>query len=93
MEMVVRNVKDLEKSKRRLCEELLGHALSENQQLVIQVFTHGIEPTAEERDRALDRLKHLMANARGESGVNGPSDHEVGQIIDDAIAAVRAGRT
>ena len=36
METVVRNVRDLRKNERSAAEQLVGHSLRENQQLVIQ---------------------------------------------------------
>jgi hypothetical protein len=38
METVVRNVRDLSCNERSTAEQLVGHALQENQQLVIQVI-------------------------------------------------------
>lgn len=39
METVVHNIRDLKGNKRSAAEQLVGHALRENQQLVIQVVT------------------------------------------------------
>jgi hypothetical protein len=41
METVVHNIRDLKGNKRSAAEELVGHSLRENQQLVIQVITLG----------------------------------------------------
>jgi hypothetical protein len=38
METIIRHVRDLGTSERTVIEQLVGHALGENQQLVIQVF-------------------------------------------------------
>jgi hypothetical protein len=39
METIIRHVRDLGDSERSTLEQLVGHALRENQQLVIQVMT------------------------------------------------------
>jgi hypothetical protein len=47
METVIHNIRDLSGGERSAAEQLVGHALHENQQLVIQVVTLdlGAEPT------------------------------------------------
>lgn len=42
METIIRHVRDLDASERSALEQLVGHSLHENQQLVIQVMTLSI---------------------------------------------------
>lgn len=39
MESIIRNVKDLPREERRVYEDVLGHELRENQQIILQVIT------------------------------------------------------
>jgi hypothetical protein len=45
METVVHNIRDLKGNKRSAAEQLVGHSLRENQQLVIQVVTLELGPS------------------------------------------------
>ena len=42
METIIRHVRDMDTSERSALEQLVGHSLRENQQLVIQVMTLSI---------------------------------------------------
>jgi hypothetical protein len=44
MEAIIRQVRDIEESERHVLEHVLGHQLKENQQVIIQVVTLGIQP-------------------------------------------------
>lgn len=44
METIIRQVRDLETTERSAIEQLVGHALRENQQLVIQVLNVELPP-------------------------------------------------
>jgi hypothetical protein len=46
METIIRAVRDLDSAERSMIEQLVGHALRENQQLVIQVLTVELPPPA-----------------------------------------------
>ena len=45
MESIVRNVRDINTSERLVLEQVLGHQLKENQQVIIQVVNVGKEHT------------------------------------------------
>lgn len=49
MEAIIRQVRDIEESERHVLEHVLGRQLKENQQVIIQVVTIGIQssPQAE----------------------------------------------
>ena len=44
METIVRNVRDLQENERSAAEQLVGHAVRENQQLIIQVADIELDP-------------------------------------------------
>jgi len=46
METIIRQVRDLDSSERLAIEQIVGHALRENQQLVIQVMNVELQPAA-----------------------------------------------
>lgn len=53
MESVIRNVRDIDTGERRALEHVLGQQLQENQQVIIQVVTLGIEPEKHEDGESL----------------------------------------
>lgn len=52
METVIRHVRDIETSERRVLERVVGHPLKEDQKVIIQVVTSGSQPAAEPRGTA-----------------------------------------
>lgn len=49
MDPIVRNVRDINSSERRVLEHVLGQQLEENQQVIVQIVTLGMQPAEEER--------------------------------------------
>src|SRR5258708_7367508 len=49
MEPIIRNVRDIDSSERRVLEQVVGRQLQENQQVIIQIVTLGKEPAEDEK--------------------------------------------
>jgi len=49
MEAIIRNVRDIETSERRVLEHVVGRQLKENQQIIIQIVTLGKKPVADQK--------------------------------------------
>lgn len=80
MEAIIRNVRDMESSERRVLEHVLGQQLRENQQLFVSIMDVAPEPDGEFRPvQTLEDWTHVY---------DGLGDDEVEAI--DSIAKTRA---
>jgi hypothetical protein len=93
METVIRNVGDLESTERLVFERFVGHPLGENQRVVIQVVTVGVQPSVEQRALALARLRQLMDQGQAHAKAQGIAEQEADQAIAEAIRHVRYGES
>ena len=64
MESITRNVKSLESDKRRLYEAVVGHALQENQRVIIRVVELEAESEQATRRAALSRAVEIARQGR-----------------------------
>jgi len=89
MESLIRNVRDLQADKRRSLEDLLGRELHDDQQISIRVLTPGVDPDAETKRQAMDRIRTLSEKAAMHRESLGISEAEADEIVDEAMAHVR----
>ncbi len=89
MESIVRDVKSLDSHERRVYESVLGHALQENQRVIIGVIEPGGESDAAIRRAAMGRAVEIARQGRAAVESQGVTSEEAGQAIDETIRAVR----
>ena len=92
MESIIRDVNKIESDERRVYESVLGHALRENQRVVIRVIELGNEPDQADRRTALDRAVKIARKGRGAVGEQGIAAEEAEAAIDEAIREVRRSK-
>jgi hypothetical protein len=89
MESVIRDVKSLESDQRHLYEAVVGHALRENQGIILHVIELGAEPDQATRRAALSRAVEIAREGREAAKAQGITEEEAGAAIDEAIQEVR----
>lgn len=89
MESIIRNVRDLETSKRQSLEAVVGHHLQDNQQVIIRVLTPGVEPDAAAKRQALERVQELSRKGEAHRESLGISEAEADAIVDEAMDDLR----
>jgi hypothetical protein len=89
MELITRSVKDIEPGQRRSLEEVIGHKLQDNQQIVIRIVTPEVLPDAEKRAQAFADLRRLSEQAAKNCQSLGVTEQEIDEAIDEAMNHVR----
>ncbi|MGD0897302.1 MAG: hypothetical protein ABR915_05655 [Thermoguttaceae bacterium] len=89
MESVIRDVKSLESDQRHLYEAVVGHALRENQGIILHVIELGAEPDQATRRAALSRAVEIARQGREAAKAQGTTEADAGAAIDAAIQEVR----
>jgi hypothetical protein len=89
MESIFRDVKSIESDERRLYESVVGHALRDNQRVVIRVIELGGEPDEASRRAALGRAVEIARQGRAPVESQGITAEEADAAIDEAIREVR----
>ena len=89
MESVIRDVKSLESDQRHLYEAVVGHALRENQGIILHVIELGAEPDQATRRAALSPAVEIARQGREAARAQGITEEEAGAAIDEAIRKVR----
>ena len=89
MESVIRDVKSLESDQRHLYEAAVGHALHENQGIILHVIELGAEPDQATRRAALSQAVEIARQGREAATAQGITEDEAGAAIDEAIQKVR----
>jgi len=92
MESVIRDVKSLESDERRVYESVLGHALQENQRVVIRAIEAEGEPEEARRRAALQRAVEIARQGRAAVEAQGVPAEEADAAIDEAVRAVRRAK-
>jgi hypothetical protein len=92
MESIARDVKSLESDQRRLYESVVGHALHENQRVIIRVVDLGAESDQETRRAALSRAVEIARQGREAAKAQGITAEEAGAAIDEAIREARRSK-
>jgi hypothetical protein len=93
MESVIRDVKSLESAQRHLYEAAVGHALRENQGIVLHVIELGAEPDQGTRRAALSRAVEIARQGRAAAEAQGITEEQAGAAIDEAIQKARRSET
>ena len=92
MESISRDVKSLETDERRLYESVVGHALSENQRVIIRVVDMEAEPDQPTRQAAMSRAVEIAREGREAASAQGITEEEANAAIEEAIRDVRRAR-
>jgi hypothetical protein len=92
MESISRDVKSLETDERRLYESVVGHALHENQRVIIRVVDLETEPDQQARRAAMSRAVEIARQGREAAKAQGITEEEANAAIEEAIRDVRRAR-
>jgi len=92
MESLVHNVKDMPLETRRSFETALGETLCDNQQVYVIVVTPGVEPSDQQRAKAIADLREVGKRGTKHRESLGVSVDEVDQTVDEAMENIRPYR-
>ncbi|MHB8898880.1 MAG: hypothetical protein ACYC6Y_09060 [Thermoguttaceae bacterium] len=92
MESIARDVKNLESDERRLYESVIGHALQENQRVIIRVIELENEPDEASRRTLLGRAVEIARQGRASVESQGIPAEEADAAIDEAIREARRSK-
>ena len=90
MECITRDVDKIESSERRVYEAVFGHALREDQQVVLQIAESTERPNEAARRAALEEFHELCRQGTENREKQGISIEEADGILEEAIRAVRS---
>jgi hypothetical protein len=93
MESVTRDVANIESNERRVYEAVLGHALHENQQVILRVIELKTEKDESVRRSARESFHELCREGTENRQRQGISVDEADQAVEQAIRAVRSRKT
>jgi hypothetical protein len=85
MESIIRNVGEINADERHVYESVLGHALRENQRVIIRVVEFEAEPDETTRRAALGRAVEIARQGRAAAAAQGITPEEAEAAIDEAI--------
>jgi hypothetical protein len=91
MESIIRKVDDLKVEERRMHESVAGHALPEDQRVIIRVVELGTEPDDPPRKAASQRAIEIARRGRASAADQGVAPEEADRVIEKAIHEVRQG--
>ncbi len=89
MEAIIRDVKSIESAERRVYESVLGHALRDNQRVIIRVVEVEGDRDDASRQAALSRAVEIARQGRASVEAQSITAEEAGAAIDEAIREVR----
>jgi hypothetical protein len=89
MESITRSVKEMEAGERRSLEQVIGHELQDDQQVVIRIVTPEVAPDPEKCARAMADLRRLSEQAAQNCQSLGVTEQEIDEAIDEAMSFVR----
>lgn len=90
MESISRDVSRLEPDERRVYESVLGHALRENQRVIIRVVELENEPDESARRKAREEFHELCREGTENRERQGIPVEEADQAVDEAVRAARS---
>jgi hypothetical protein len=90
MESISRDVKNLESDERRLYESVVGHALGENQRVIIHVIEIAKGPDEPVRPKAVEEFLELCREGTENRARQGISVEQADQALEEAIRATRS---
>lgn len=92
MDKLLHNVGKLPGSARSVVENLVGHALQDDQNLYIVALDAAKEPSAAERQAAWNELESIITEAKDNVRHTSEPAESIDQIIDEACNDVRYGK-
>ena len=93
MESVTRNVDEIESNERRVYEAVLGHALRDNQQVILRVIELQKEPDESVRRKARQEFLAICREGTENRQRQELSIEEADEALDEAIRAVRSRKS
>ena len=90
MESISRDVNRLEPDERRVYESVLGHALRENQRVIIRVVDLENKPDESARRNASEEFHELCKEGTENRERQGIPVEEADQAVEEAIRATRS---
>lgn len=87
--ITVESVSNLHGNGKQLLEDLLGHNLQDNQQVLIMVLSPGTEPDETSRQQARLGIEATFRKTEAYAAQHGISDDAIDAAIDEAIHQVR----
>jgi hypothetical protein len=93
MESISRDVKSLESDERQLYEAVVGHALRENQRIVIHVIDLEREPDESRRGKAMEEFHAICKEGTENRQRQGIPMEEADQIFKGALRVARSQKT
>ena len=93
MESITRDVDKIESNERRVYEAVLGHALRDDQQVVLRVIQHRREPNESVRQKAIDEFHELCREGTENRQRQGISVEEADEALEEAMRTVRSQKT
>src|SRR5437773_1285601 len=88
MESIIRDVTALDQIQRHSLETLLGRELEGNQRVYIAVLSDPAKSSADERQRAWERLQQIATKAEANLQAQGISADQWAAIVDEECEAV-----
>ena len=93
MELITRDVDKIESNERRVYEAVLGHALRDNQQVILRVIELRKQPDESVRQKASEEFHELCREGTENRQRQGISMDEADEALDEAIRAGRSRKT
>ncbi|MGO8750023.1 MAG: hypothetical protein ACLQNE_29095 [Thermoguttaceae bacterium] len=90
MESISRDVRSLESDERRLYESVVGHALGENQRVIIHVIELAKGPDESVRAKAVEEFHELCREGTENRERQGISVEQADQVLEEAVQAARS---
>ena len=90
MESVTRDVAKIESDERRIYEAAFGHALHENQQVILRVIELRAGPEESARRKAREEFHDFCGEGTEHRKRQGISVEEADQVAQEAVRAVRS---
>ena len=91
MESILRKVAELNTDERRMYESVVGHALREDQRVIIHAVELGAELDGPTRKAAGQRAIEIARRGRASAAEQGGTSEEADPVIDEALQEVRRG--
>ncbi|MGD0897756.1 MAG: hypothetical protein ABR915_07950 [Thermoguttaceae bacterium] len=89
MDSIIRDVSSIESDERRVYEAVLGHALREDQQVMLRVIELKKEPDESIRQKAREEFHELCGEGTENRQRQGISVEEADKALEEAMRAVR----
>jgi prephenate dehydrogenase len=93
MESITRYVDKIESDERRVYESVFGHALRENQQVILRVTELEKETDESVRQKAREEFHEICKEGSENRQRQGISVEEADQILEESIQAVNSRKT